>query len=90
VSRDSRKQHLRASRLNDTIDKGRNFYLYYPHPGCDKKTEFKRRTFVQLEQRIGVGLTTATRAWSWNSLTGAQKRKPTLETIFWERERLEL
>jgi hypothetical protein len=48
-----------ASRLNDIRDKLSNFSLYFP--GCDKKTEFKRSTFVQLEQRI-VGLTTATSA----------------------------
>jgi hypothetical protein len=28
---------------------------YYPRPGCDKKTQFKRGTFDQLQQRIGVG-----------------------------------
>jgi hypothetical protein len=49
------KQHVRASWLNDTNKKWRNIYMYYPHPGCDKKTEFKRGTFDQLQQRIAVG-----------------------------------
>jgi hypothetical protein len=27
----------------------------YPHPDCDKKTQFKRGTSDQLQQRTGVG-----------------------------------
>jgi hypothetical protein len=41
-------------------------------------------------REMDLGLTTATRDQWWNSLTGAQKRSPTLEAFLWEGDKVVL
>jgi hypothetical protein len=84
------KQHVRASWLNDTKDNWRNIYLYYPHPGCDKQTQFKRGTCDQLQQRIGVGFDNSHKSSVVELFEWSPEEEAHLGNLFLERDRVEL
>jgi hypothetical protein len=67
-----------------------SIYLYYHHSYCDKQTQFKRGTFDQLQQRIGVGFDNSHKSSVVELFDWSPEEEVHLENFLWERDRVEL